>query len=255
MNYRWSLKDKLALITGGSKGIGLAIAEEFLKFGAKVCIVARNKSEVSEKVNSWNSNGYNSIGFAYDLSSPEQRVSLFEELKEKIEKIDVLINNVGTNIRKKTTEYTEKEFEFIVNTNFISTFEICRLAYQYLKRGKDPSVVNISSVAGITHLRTGSPYGATKAAINQLTRNLAVEWAQDNIRVNSIAPWYIETPLVSEVLKNKDYLKEAIKRTPMKRIGKTEEVAALAAFLSMPASSYITGQCISVDGGFSVYGF
>jgi Tropinone reductase 1 len=95
----------------------------------------------------------------------------------------------------------------------------------------------------------------SKAAIIQLTRNLAVEWAEDNIRVNAIAPWYIRTPLTEPVLKNKEYYDEVIKRTPMRRIGKPEEVAAAAAFLSMLASSYITGQCISVDGGFTVYGF
>ena len=115
--------------------------------------------------------------------------------------------------------------------------------------------MNITSVAGLTHIKTGSPYGMSKAAIDQLTRNLAAEWASDNIRVNSVAPWYIDTPLVKELLKDKKYYDEVIKRTPMKRIGNTREVAALCAFLCMDEASYITGQTIAVDGGFTVFGF
>ena len=110
-------------------------------------------------------------------------------------------------------------------------------------------------MAGITHVRTGPPYAMTKAAINQLTKNLAVEWGMEGIRVNAITPWYIRTPLAEQVLKDKKYLQEVLNHTPMGRIGETEEVANLAAFLAMPASSYITGQIISVDGGFSVLGF
>jgi len=104
-------------------------------------------------------------------------------------------------------------------------------------------------------LRTGTPYAMSKAALAQFSRNLAVEWAPDNIRVNAVAPWYIRTPLVEPVLKDKDFYAEVLSRTPMNRIGEPAEVAGLVAFLCMPASSYITGQCIAVDGGFTIYGF
>jgi Tropinone reductase 1 len=121
-----------------------------------------------------------------------------------------------------------------------------------LRKSKQGNIIFISSVAGIDHIRTGAVYGTTKAAIIQLTKNLAVEWAADNIRVNTIAPWYIKTPMVEQLLKNKDYFEEVLKKTPMARIGEPDEVAAVAAFLCMPAASYITGQCIAVDGGTSV---
>jgi Tropinone reductase 1 len=104
-------------------------------------------------------------------------------------------------------------------------------------------------------MKTGAIYGMTKAAMIQMTKNLACEWAEENIRVNAVAPWYIETSLARQVLKDLDYLGDVLGRTPMKRIGKPEEVAPAVAFLCMPVSSYITGQCLAVDGGFSVYGF
>ena len=112
-------------------------------------------------------------------------------------------------------------------------------------------MINISSVAGLGHLKTGVIYGMSKAALIQMTSNLACEWAGDGIRVNAVAPGYIWTPLAETVLRNPDYLESFLARTPMKRIGNAEEIASVVSFLAMPASSYITGQCIAVDGGFT----
>ncbi|MBI1933659.1 MAG: SDR family oxidoreductase [Ignavibacteriales bacterium] len=251
----WNLQGKKALISGGTKGIGLAIADEFLKLGADIFIVARNKNLLKEKQFQWNKKGYVALSSAKDLSNADDRNELVNEVKDNWENIDFLINNVGTNIRKKTIEFTVDEYEKVIDTNLISAFELSRLFYPLLRKSEYASVVNITSVAGLTHLRTGSPYAMTKAAMVQLTRNLAVEWAEENIRVNAIAPWYIDTPLVENLMKDEDYLKAVIERTPMKRIGKPEEVASLAAFLCMEKSSYITGQTIAVDGGFTIYGF
>jgi Tropinone reductase 1 len=251
----WNLKGKRALITGGTKGIGLAIAEEFLSLEAEIFIVARDQNLINKKIRAWKKKGYKAYGFAADLSNKEERFQLLSDINRKWKKLDLLINNVGMNIRKKTVEFSTVEYEKVLNTNLISTFEVCRLFQPLLKKSKNGSVVNMSSVAGLTHLRTGSPYGMSKAAMDQLTRNLAVEWAEDRIRVNSIAPWYIDTPLVENLMKDKKYFNSVIERTPMKRIGKPEEVASLAAYLCMDKSSYITGQTIAVDGGFSVFGF
>ncbi|MFZ1288725.1 MAG: SDR family oxidoreductase [Melioribacteraceae bacterium] len=251
----WNLLGKKALITGGTKGIGLAIAEEFLKLGADIFIVARNKNLLKEKLSQWSKHGYVVLSSSKDLSNSQERIELVNEVKNHWENLDFLINNVGTNIRKKTIDFTIEEYEKVINTNLISTFELSRLFYPMLKKSENSSVVNITSVAGLTHLRTGSPYAMTKAAMIQLTKNLAVEWADVNIRVNAIAPWYIDTPLVENLMQNEEYYKSVIERTPMKRIGKPEEVASLAAFLCMDKASYITGQTIAVDGGFTIYGF
>lgn len=255
MNSRWSLSDKKALITGATRGIGLATAEEFLHLGAEICITARSDQEIQKLLDEWKQKSFNVHGIAADISTEKGRNDLLQFIEANWNRLDILINNVGTNIRKRVTDFTLNEFKKLHDTNLTSTFEMCRIFYPLLKQSNTASVVNMGSTAGLTALRTGAPYAMTKAAIHQLTKNLSYEWAQDNIRVNAVAPWYIRTPLVDSLLKDENYLKDILDRTPMKRIGEPSEVASVIAFLCMPAASYITGQIIAIDGGFSIYGF
>ncbi len=255
MLNRWTLSEKRALITGGTRGIGLAIAREFLNFGAEIFVVARNARNLENCLREWQRQDFKADGASLDISNPDNRNRLFQIINKKWDRLDILVNNVGTNIRKKTLEYSEEEYDHILQTNLHSVFDLCRKSYPLLKKSGNASIVNITSVAGLTHMRTGSPYGMSKAALEQLTRNLAVEWAVDNIRVNTVAPWYIDTPLTQPVLKNKKYLNEILSKTPLKRIGDPQEVACVVAFLCMPAAAYVTGQCIPVDGGFLINGF
>lgn len=248
-----SLKGKKALITGGTKGIGIAITNLFLELGAEVFIAARNKHLIDETIKTYK--GREITGISADISKAAGIEKLMKAVSRKWNNIDILVNNAGFNIRKKSDEYTEKEFNLILNTNLKSVFSISVKSLPLLIKSKGAAIVNISSVAGMTALRTGSPYAITKAGIIQLTKNFAVEWAHHGIRVNAIAPWYIKTPLTEKLLNNRKFLKSVLDRTPMGRYGKAEEVAKVAAFLASDASSYVTGQCIAVDGGFSVYGF
>ncbi len=251
----WILDGKTALITGGSYGIGFAIAKIMAMLGARIIIVARNKEKLYNAIKKLNKYNTAVDGIATDVSSPNGRKLLFEYISNNYTQLDILVINVGTNIRKKSDEYTYDEYQKIIDTNMNSNFEISRFVYPLLKNSGTGSIVNVLSVAGLTHIRTGSPYGMTKGALVQLTKNLAIEWATDNIRVNAVSPWYTRTPLVQGLMEDKEYFKEVVDNTPIGRIAEPEEVARVVTFLCMPASSYITGQNIVVDGGFLTNGF
>lgn len=254
MRDKWNLEGKKTLITGGTKGIGLAIVEEFMALGAEVFLVARNSEDVAEITGLQSGRGLIS-GMACDISKKEERDNLYKTVSEKWSSLDILVNNAGMNIRKATTDYTDQEFDTIINTNLRSSWDLCRLFHPLLSRSRQGNIVNISSVAGRISIQTGVIYAMSKSAMNQMTKYLASEWAADGIRVNSVAPWYINTPLAKTVLGNLTYKNEVIERTPMKRTGNPEEVASAAAFLCMSAASYITGQIINIDGGFTIHGF
>jgi Tropinone reductase 1 len=246
---RWNLNGMKALITGATRGIGKSIAAEFAGLGAEIFITARNAGDLDKTVAEFNSMGYKCTGTACDVSIESDRTKLIENVESVWGKLDILVNNAGTNIRKRTMEYSEEEIDFLFRTNYFSALGLCRLAYPLLKKSVFSSIVNISSSAAIQVVRTGAPYASAKAAMTHLTHYLAVEWAPEGIRVNSVEPWYIRTPLTEPVLNNPEAYKKIIDRTPMGRIGEPEDIAAAAAFLAMPASKYITGQNISVDGG------
>lgn len=254
-NELWTLHGRVALVTGASRGIGQATVEVLAERGAEVWMMARERTDLDAAHASLQQAGYPVHTVSGDVASAEDRLQALATIAEQSGRLDILINNAGFNNRKPALDYSEQELRDILETNLIGAFELTRSAHPLLQKSTAASVVNVSSVAGHTHLKTGVPYGMSKAAMNQMTRNLAVEWASDNIRVNAIAPWYIETPLARQVLQDRDYLEQVLARTPMRRVGRPEEVAAAIAFLCMPAAGYITGQTLPVDGGFSVYGF
>jgi len=254
---RWRLDGQTALISGASKGIGRACAMEFAALGANLVLVGRDEDALeviaSEIADAHDRIRINTI--SADVSDGEGRSAIFDELGDLNCELHILVNNVGNNIRRGAMEYSDQELGFIFHTNVASAFEMSRMSYALLKQHGSASIINIASVSGLTHVRTGAAYGMSKAAIVQLTKNLACEWAPDGIRVNCVAPWYIRTQRSEAALTNSDYLEEVLSRTPMGRIGEPEEVAAAVAFLALPCASYITGECIAVDGGFSRYGF
>ncbi|KAG7572959.1 NAD(P)-binding domain superfamily [Arabidopsis suecica] len=256
MDKRWSLQGMTALVTGGTKGIGEAVVEELSMLGARVHTCARDETQLQERLREWQGKGFQVTTSVCDVSLRDQREKLIETVSSLFQgKLNILVNNAGTFILKPTTEYTAEEFSFIMATNLESAFHISQLAHPLLKASGSGSIMLMSSIAGVVHVTVGSIYGATKGAMNQLARNLACEWASDNIRTNAICPGVIKTPLISDLLSDKEIKKEAEQRIPMGRVGEANEVSSLVAFLCLPAASYITGQTICVDGGLTVNGF
>jgi tropinone reductase I len=250
MEDRWTLKDKTALVTGGTKGIGRGIVDELTDKGAKVFFVARNEDDIKRTEKELEI--FQVRGICADISTQKGRKHLVSEIEGEVSKLDILVQNAGTNIRGQIDKISTEEFQTVMNTNFVSVYELSGKLLPLLKASGEASMVLISSVGGINHIQTGSAYGTSKAAMIQLGKNLAVEWAPHNVRVNTIAPWYTDTPLVKSILSDQDFLDKVLEKTPLKRIAKPREVGALAAFLCMPAASYITGQCIAVDGGMTI---
>lgn len=241
----WNLNGKKALVTGGTRGIGKAIVDEFVSLGAEVLAVARHLDQ-----------GDKNQGAQYiegDITDPIFRQQLLYDVTKNWGMLHVLVNNVGTNVRKKFVEYTEEEYRKLFETNLFAMTALTQAAHELLLKAGHASVVNVASVAGSIDVQSGPPYGMTKAAIIQMGRHLAVEWAP-TIRVNTISPWYIETPLTQPVLSQPDRLERILARTPMGRVGKPEEVAGLVAFLAMDHAAYITGQNILIDGGMTSKG-
>jgi len=260
MNSRidaWQLHGHTALITGASKGIGYATARELAGLGANLLLVARDEDYLEQvRVELADEHdGIDVYALGADLAEAEDRLAVFDWVADLGLPLSLLVNNAGGNLPKPALEYGDDDLRAIFELNLFAAFEMCRLAHPQLVQHANAAIVNVGSVSGITHVRTGAAYGMSKAALHQLTRNLAAEWAVDGIRVNAVAPWYIRTQRTDTALADEDYLEEVLDRTPLRRIGEPEEVAAAIAFLCLPSASYITGQVLGVDGGFLNYGF
>jgi tropinone reductase I len=229
---RWRLDGKRAIVTGGTRGIGEAVVSELRLLGAVVMTVARSNADIN-----------------LDITEPDAPPKIVQTASETLGGLDILVNNVGTNVRKPTVDLTEADYAQIFATNLDAIFRLNQAAYNALK-AQNGCIVQIGSVAGNIAIGTGAAYAMTKAALDQLTRYLAVEWAPDSIRVNSVNPWYTNTPLAAPVLTDDQKRGKILSATPLSQIAEPEDIAAAVAFLCLPAARHITGQCLAVDGGF-----
>ncbi|MEO6774334.1 MAG: SDR family oxidoreductase [Kofleriaceae bacterium] len=229
----WNLAGKRALVTGGTKGIGKAICEELAALGAQVISVAREGADICADLVTDRAKIVAAVGGA---------------------PLHVLVHNAGTNVRKPLVEYDDATWHRILALDLTAAILLSRDLHPVLRAAQGASVIHIGSVAGQLALPTGVAYAAAKAGLAQAARTLALEWARDQIRVNTVSPWYTRTPLAAPVLADPAKLAAIVARTPLGRIAEPREVATAVAFLAMPVSSYITGQDLLVDGGMSIQG-
>lgn len=242
----WQLRGKTALVTGASRGIGRAIAEELIALGAEVTIVAREPAELAETAAA-----IGATGLAADITTAAGRAAIVAAVRGSLH---VLVHNAGGNVRGPLTSYDDATIEGLLALNLTAPLLLSRDLHPALRQAGGASVVHIGSVAGHVALATGVAYAAAKAGIAQVARTLALEWAPDRIRVNAVSPWYTRTPLVEPILARPDTLAAIVARTPLGRIAEPREIATAVAFLAMPAASYVTGQTLIVDGGMTIQG-
>jgi len=250
----WNLEGKTALITGGTKGIGRATVLAFAQLGAKVIFTARDGEAVTAFQQELGEQGFIASGMQADVTSEDDQDQLTDFVFQRSGSLDILVNNAGMNIRKEAILFEPEEYQQIIDTNLLAPFELTRKFFALLRRSGKASVINVASVAASQDIKSGAPYAMAKAGLLQQTRSLASEWADKNIRVNAVSPWYTETPLVKPVMDQKERYDKIIERTPLKRFAQPEEMANTIAFLAMDQSSYITGQNLVVDGGLSANG-
>jgi 2-deoxy-D-gluconate 3-dehydrogenase len=252
-NSSFSLKEKVAIVTGGNGGIGKGIAEGFAAAGSDVVVVARNQQKIQETVQEIQERFKTRvIGISCDVSKEEDIRAMMQEVRDKLGKIHILVNNAGMNIRKMPQDYEASDWDQVIETNLRGPFLCCHAAYPFMKEAGFGKIINIGSMTSIFGGPKLAPYGASKGGIVQLTKSLATAWAPDNIQVNAILPGWIDTALTRQARKDIEGLHERVlDRTPAGRWGVPVDLAGTAVFLSSAASDFVTGTAIPVDGGFS----
>jgi 2-dehydro-3-deoxy-D-gluconate 5-dehydrogenase len=251
----FDLKGKVAVVTGGNGGIGLGMARGLASVGARVVIAARNAEKSRAAVDELARHGNDPIAIAVDVADERSVASLVEDTVTRCGRLDILVNNAGTNVRKPPQDYTLAEWHHVIDTNLTSAFLCARAAYAPMQRAGGGKIINIGSMMSIFGGWFAGPYGASKGGLVQLTKSLAVAWARDRIQVNAVLPGWIDTELTRNARRQVDGLHEAVlKRTPAGRWGVIDDFAGVAVFLASPASDFITGAVITVDGGYSVQG-
>lgn len=256
MTARVTLEGKVAVITGGSRGIGEAIARTFAAHGAKVVVAARKADgvmSVAASIDAEHGAG-TALGLAAHTGKEDECARLIAQAVERFGKVDVLVNNAGTNpyfgpMLQADMGAWDKTFEVNLKGYFWCAREVAR---HCIDRGAPGSIVSIASVAGLTATPLQGIYGATKAAVVSMTKTLAVELAASKLRVNAIAPGFVDTRLASAVLKNDDLLQQVLARTPMRRYGTPDEIAGGALYLASDAASFLTGHTLVIDGGLTI---
>ena len=248
--HLFELDGKVALITGSSKGIGLALAEVLAEYGAKVVVSSRSQDSVDEVAKNLRAKGHTVMAQACHVGDSEQRKILVTKTIETYGGIDILINNAAINpVFKGLESMSEEIYDKMMNVNLKAAFDLSNLSFPYLKDSKGSSIINIASVEGLKPSFGLGLYGVTKAALIMLTQVQAKEWGKYGIRSNAICPGLIQTKFSSALWQNETIMKQVVKELPAGRMAQPQELTGLAVYLASDAGSYSTGGTYTVDGG------
>ena len=251
----FDLSGRVAIVTGGNGGIGLGMVRGLAQAGAAVVVAGRNAEKNAAAVAELEQAGAKAASVIVNVTDQASCQAMVAFAAERFGRLDILINNAGTNNRKQPMEYALAEWHEIMETNLTSAFVCSQAAYPEMQKAGGGKLINIGSMMSIFGASFAVPYAASKGGIVQMTKALATAWAKDNIQVNTVLPGWIDTDLTKKAREQVEGLHDkVVQRTPAGRWGVTDDFAGIAVFLSSPASDFITGTAIPVDGGYSVQG-
>jgi NAD(P)-dependent dehydrogenase (short-subunit alcohol dehydrogenase family) len=248
----FNLIGKTALVTGGGRGIGKTIALALAEAGANVAVISRTESELKETAETIRNFSGNAYYAAVDARNSEEIRSYVKEIVHHEGKIDILVNAAGTNVRSSFLEVTEEDWDFVMDINLKTALLTSQAVIPYMKEQKYGKIINIASLTSEIAFPNMSAYAASKGGISQLTKAMAVEFAEDGILVNAIGPGYFKTEMTKVLFEDEKKVEWMKSRIPLKRTGEQEDLKGAAIFLASSASDYITGQTIYVDGGWLI---
>jgi 2-deoxy-D-gluconate 3-dehydrogenase len=248
----FDLTGRVAIVTGGNGGIGLGMAKGLAGAGATVVIAARNREKSLAAAAELERLGGKSGVVALDVADPASCRAMVAEVLEQHGRLDIVVNNAGMSIRKPPEAYAVEEWRQVIETNLTGAFVICQAAYPAMKRQGGGKIINIGSMMSIFGGAYAAPYSSSKGAIVQMTKSLGTAWAKDNIQVNAVLPGWIDTELTRDARAQVPGLNERVlNRTPAGRWGVPDDLSGVAVFLAGPASDFVTGAAIPVDGGYA----
>lgn len=255
MSYKQlELDGKVVVVIGGTSGIGRAIAHGLAEAGADVVSSSRRIEEVEKTAAEIEGIGRQTLRLTSDVSSRESLQNLLDETVKTFGKVDILVNSAGRTKRAPTLDFDEQDWNDILETNLTGTLRACQIFGRHFLENGYGKIINIASLSTFVALYEVAAYSASKAAVASLTKSLAIEWASRGVNVNAIAPGVFKTALNTQLLESTERGKEFQLRTPMKRFGKVEELAGAAIFLASDAASFVSGEILTVDGGFLASG-